>query len=783
MDPTSRPHNSEPNVVTSGGPSAPEYAVVNMLRQGSPNPDSREANADLATTDARIDNPSGLECLVIVARQHGIHLTTTQLIRDNLLSGDEVQAAELITCAKKAGLSAKSVKLDWKGLTQLKKALPSIVRLRNGAAMVLLSVYGSDDELRVVLQDPNGSEDALLIIDRVRFEDAWTGEVLLVKRNYDIADETQPFSIGLIMGLLFRDRRVVRDLLICALVLGFLGLAPIMFWRLLSDKVIFYKAYNTFAVICVAMLFATAFEAAFYYLRQTLIHFLTTKVDVKLSTYVFEKMLNLPIDFFERTPVGIISRDIQEIFKIRTFLVGQLFGTVLDSTLLIFFLPVMFFFSATMTFMVLAFAGLIVVWLLITLPTYRKKSAAAITAAGAQSSFLIQNLNGIRTVKSLALDARQRQKWDVLVARTAKARLAEGSFGSVVTSVVRPLERLAVSAPYALGVYIAISSSDPFYVGALFAFLMLSQRVSAPLMQTAQLINQYDEARSAVGLVAHLVNRPAEEGRSGHGVRSVLQGRVEFSNVRFKYRGAVKPALNGVSFEVPIGTTLGVMGKSGSGKTTITRLLQRLHSDYEGLIKIDGIDVREYDIDHLRRSIGVVLQDNFLFSGTIRENITAAKPDATFDDAVLAARLAGAEEFIDKLPRGYETYIHEGSPNLSGGQRQRLAIARALIVNPSILILDEATSALDAESEAIVNANIARIARGRTMIIISHRLSSLIKADAILVLDQGNVNDVGRHQELLERNDIYGSLWHQQNDHLVAATRDKPTFRAPRLVS
>ena len=726
---------------------------------------------------------SGLECLVIVARQHGLHLTASQLIHDNVLTGSEVSIADLIKCATKAGLSAKLVNLDWNGLRHLKKALPAIVKLKNGASMVLLRLEGDDDDVRVVLQDPNASDDALLVIDQLRFESAWAGDVLLVKRDYDIADETQPFSIGLITALLFRERRVVRDLLICAIALGFLGLAPIMFWRLLSDKVIFYKAYSTFTVVCLAMLLAVAFEAAFYYLRQTLIHFLTTKVDVKLSTYVFEKVLNLPIDFFEKTPVGIISRDIQEIFKIRTFLVGQLFGTILDSTMLIFFLPVMFFFSATMTLVVLAFVGLIVLWLLVTLPTYRKKSGAAIAAAGAQGSFLIQNLNGIRTIKSLALDARQRQKWDVLVARTAKARLAEGMFGNTVATVVRPLNQLAVSGSYALGVYLAMSSNDPFYVGALFAFLMLSQRVAAPLMQMAQLVNQYDEARSAVAMVANLVNQPPEEGRSGHGVRTPLKGNVEFSKVLFKYKGAVRPALDGVSFEVPIGGTLGVMGKSGSGKTTITRLLQRLHSDYEGLIKIDGIDVREYDIDHLRRSIGVVLQDNFLFSGTIRENITAAKPDATFDDVVLAARLAGAEEFIDKFPRGYETYIHEGSPNLSGGQRQRLAIARALIVDPSILILDEATSALDAESEAIVNANIARIAHGRTMIVISHRLSSLMKADAILVLDQGHINDVGRHEELLGRNDIYGALWHQQNSHLTAAVRDKPSFRNPTLVS
>ena len=196
--------------------------------------------------------------------------------------------------------------------------------------------------------------------------------------------------------------------------------------------------------------------------------------------------------------------------------------------------------------------------------------------------------------------------------------------------------------------------------------------------------------------------------------------------------------------------------------------------------------MREYDVDHLRASLGVVLQENFLFSGTIRENITAAKPNATFDEMVRAARLAGAEEFIDKLPRGYETYVFEGSPNLSGGQRQRLAIARALITNPRILILDEATSALDAESEAIVNANIQRIAHGRTMIVISHRLAALVPADAILVLERGKVHDIGRHEELLARCDIYSGLWHQQNRHVTATsniTRLRNDSRGPSSVA
>jgi subfamily B ATP-binding cassette protein HlyB/CyaB len=734
------------------------------------------------TGDVNGKSTSGLSCLVIVARQHGLHLTAEQLIHDNLLSGCDVSFPDLIKCAEKVGLSARSADLDWHGLTQLKKALPAVVRLKNGTNMVLTRVEADEKNAWVALQDPDANDGAPLVIDRLRFESVSTGEVLLVKRNYDVADETQPFSLGLIRALLFRERWVARDVLTCAIILGFLGLAPIMFWRLLSEKVMTNHAHNTYAVLCAAMLLLTLFEAGFYYIRQMLIHFMTTKVDVRLSTYVFEKVLNLPIDFFETTQVGLISTKIHELFKIRTFLVGQLFGTILDSTVLIFFLPVMFFFSPVMTFVVLSVVGVIVAWLLVTLPTYRKKSGAVIAAQSAQGSFLIQNLHGIRTVKSLALDSRQKQKWDVLVARTAKARMAEGLFGNLVATVVRPLNTMAVSGSYAVGVYLAMSTNDPVYIGALFAFLMLAQRTAAPLMQMAQLVNQYDEARSAVAIVAGLVNQPPEEGRSGHGVRTRLAGNVEFSKVMFKYKGSLRPALNRVSFEVPVGGTLGVMGKSGSGKTTVTRLLQRLHSDYEGLIKIDGVDVREYDVDHLRRSIGVVLQENFLFSGTIRENITAAKPDATYDDMVRAARLAGAEEFIDKFPRGYETYINEGAPNLSGGQRQRLAIARALITEPAILILDEATSALDAESEAIVNANIARIAHGRTVIIIAHRLSSLMKCDAILVLDQGEVHDIGRHDELLARNEIYSSLWHQQNSHIMA-TRDKPAFRSPTLVS
>ncbi|HZP21069.1 MAG TPA: peptidase domain-containing ABC transporter [Bauldia sp.] len=729
--------------------------------------------------DAR--DPTALACLCEVARHHGVHLAVDQLVHDNVLADRTVRVGELLEIAQRAGLRATRVRFAPDALPDLGKALPAIVRLRNGSSIVLQRVEGKGDAARYVLVDP--ATRTPLPVDRIRFADAATGEIILVKRDYAITDETRPFGFGLVAGLIFRERWIVRDVAICALVMAFLALTPIMFWRLLTDKVLYFGAYNTFVVLCIAFAALVAVDAVFSYLRNLLVVHLTTRVDVRLGTYIFDKLLNLPMDFFERTQVGKVTHDIYQLWKIRMFLMGQLFGTVLDSTTLLIFVPVMFFFSPVMTLVVLGMCALMVAWLVIMLPSHRRRSMEVEAAEAQRGAFLIQTIHGIRTVKSLALDARQRHTWDVHNAKVARLRFREGMSANLIQAVARPFERLAVTGSFAVGVWLALTTSDPVYIGALFAFLMLSQRVSGPLLQAARLINQYDDARIALGVVAQLVNQPAEEGRSEHGVRTPLVGAIQFARVTFRYEGAPDPALDSVSFEVPSGTTLGVMGRSGSGKTTITRLLQRLHSNYGGLIKIDGIDVREYDVDHLRRSIGVVLQENFLFSGSIRENIAAGRPDATFEDVVRAARLAGAEEFIDRLPRGYETHIYEGSPNLSGGQRQRLAIARALIVDPRILILDEATSALDAESEAIVNANIARIAEGRTLIIISHRLSALMHADSILVLDRGKATDIGTHEELLERSEIYSNLWHQQTSHIVAAERKKTPPRGPARVA
>jgi subfamily B ATP-binding cassette protein HlyB/CyaB len=718
---------------------------------------------------ARADVRTGslLGCLVIVARHRGVQLSAQQLVHDQLLQSDQLSSDELVHVAMGCGLRATAATLDWEDLAAAQEALPAIVRFADGSAMVLLRADAQSQPARVVLQDPDLHEGAVLTLDKARFLSAWTGEVILIKRDHRLRDEDQPFGFSLVLGQVLRDRRIARDVAIAAMALALLAVAPILFWRLLVDRVLYYGSLNTLAVLCATMVVLLAFETAFTYLRRYLVLQVSARVDAKLSIYIFNKVLALPVEFFERTWTGIIARDIGEFWKIREFISGQLFGTVLDALVLLVFLPIMFFFSPLLTGCVLFMCALICGWIVYRLPALQRKAALTFAAEGAKGAHLVQALNGIRTVKSLALDARQRQQWDVLVAKSARLRLDEGLAANVIQTVVRPLERVMTSGVIALAVYLAISTGSQVYVGALIAFMMLTQRVAQPLVELSQLIQKYDEVRLAVRVIARLVNQPPEEGRSAFGIRTPLVGRIDFLQVRFRYQGTVTPALDEATFSIPEGTIFGIMGRSGSGKTTVTRLMQLLHSNYEGLIKIDGNDLREFDVDHLRSSIGVVLQENFLFTGTIRETIAATKPDATFEQVVAAARLAGAEEFIERLPRGYETHIYEGSPNLSGGQRQRLAIARALISDPAILILDEATSALDAESEAIVNANLMRIARGRTLIIISHRLSSLVCADAILVLERGRVYDIGRHEDLLARCDIYSMLWHQQHRHLL----------------
>jgi len=408
----------------------------------------------------------------------------------------------------------------------------------------------------------------------------------------------------------------------------------------------------------------------------------------------------------------------------------------------------------------------IVLIILAFLKPLRRRYQQVVDAETWKAAALGETVVGIKTVKALGLEPQRKALWDERVADAGRARLAFGQLANWPQTLVTPIERAMVLGTMLIGAYLAMSDTTGYMVGSLFAFMMIAQRVAQPLVGLARLVEDFEEVGAAIAEAGSVLNRPLESSSNSTGLRPKLVGEISFRDLTFTYIATKTPALDRVSFDIPAGTMFGIVGRSGSGKSTIARLLQGINRDYSGFLKLDGVDLKEINLRHLRQGLGVVLQDNFLFRGSIRDNIIAGRPGLTLSDAMRAAHLAGAEEFIERMPNGYDTYIEEGSPNLSGGQKQRLAIARALIHDPTVMILDEATSALDPESEAVVSANLMRIAKGRTMIIVSHRLSSLTECDQILVMDQGKVLDVAPHATLLERCALYRQLWLQQNRHL-----------------
>ncbi len=710
---------------------------------------------------------TGLKCLVMAARHHGVHLSADQLLREHALGAEEPNPRQLATAGAAHGLTLGQIKLRPRDFAKVSRSLPAIIQLKNGNSVLLIAVAGKGESATATILDPAVGEATPLVTELGRIAAA-SECVLLLRRDGEGRDAAQqPFGLGWLIGQVATERRQFRDIAIAAAMMSVLALAPAIFWQLIVDRVLAHRSLATLNVLVGGMALIIAVDMLFGYARRSLILFATARIDARLSTYVFNKLLDLPIDFFERTPTGMLTRDVNEIWRIRTFLTGQLFGTVLDGIVLLVILPAMFWFSPVLACIVLALGALMVAIVAGFLPFIRKRTTRAFLAEGQQNAFLVETVQGVRTIKSLALEPRRRYGWDRYVASAVRLRRHAGALANLAQTLIAPLEKLMTSGVIALAAYNALTTGDAVYLGTLMAFGILAQRVAQPLVQLAHLIQQFDEANRAVRTVAAVVNQAPEEGRNVGGSSAPLKGSIDFEAVRFRYAGATTPALDRLSFNVPAGTIFGIMGRSGSGKTTITRLLQGLHRHYEGMIRVDGMDIRAIDLDHLRRSTGVVLQDSFLFSGTVRDNIAASCPTASFEQVASAARMAGAEEFIERLPRGYDTLIEEGSANLSGGQRQRIAIARALLVDPKLLILDEATSALDPESEAIVNANLRRIAQGRTVVVISHRLASLVNADAILVLDQGGAVDVARHGELLQRCELYRLLWTQQNRHTL----------------
>ncbi len=706
---------------------------------------------------------TALVCLTIVAGEHKIEITQDRLRHEYNLGKNEIPTNSLLRISKDLGLKARQITIDWNRLISLKKAYPAIAKLKNGRHLVVAGIVpeAEDKEGCIACYDPMaGSGGGHLRMSREEFQKIWDGTIYLFKRKYKLNDESQPFSLRWFIPEILKQKTSFIDIALAVLFIHGIALITPIFFQIVIDKVLVNQAFTTLHVLGIGMCTALVVNALLDYLRDYLLLHATNKIDLRITSRTFRHMLNLPLDFFERMTAGVLTKHMQQTANIRGFLTGSVFLTMLEATSLFVFLPFLFFYSLHLTGIVVVFTLLIATVILLLIAPFKHRLNALYDAEGKRQAMLVETINGMPTVKAMAIEPMLREKWENKVAQAVSMQFRVGKISITAKTITGLLERLMTVVLIWFGAGLVFSGE--MTVGALIAFQMLAGRVTSPLVRLVGLIHQYQEAALSVEKLGVVMNAKEEWGADRHGVRPSLAGDIVFDRVSFRYAPDLQNALKEISLVIPAGTTLGLVGPSGSGKTTMTRMLQKAYFPSTGTIRINNCYLNEIDTAHLRRNTGVVLQESFLFRTSVAENIRAGQGGASRQQIIEAAILAGADEFIVKLPQGYDTLLEEGASNMSGGQRQRLAIARALLTHPEILILDEATSSLDPESERIVRENLAQIGKGRTVIIVSHRLSMLKDADNIIVLEDGMLIGFGPHKHLLTDCPLYKNLWQQQ---------------------
>jgi subfamily B ATP-binding cassette protein HlyB/CyaB len=703
---------------------------------------------------------TALQCFTAVARHHGVDLAPDRLAHDYALEDAEPATDRLLRIAAESGFKAQAATLSWEELlAQPPGVFPLLLRLKNGNTVVATAPRADAGE--VLVADPLASQPGPIALDRGKLTAAWAGETVFVKRVHRVTDTDQPFGLAWFIPEMLRQGSLFRDVAVAALAMHVLALALPLFFQLVIDKVLVHQSWSTLYVLTMGLVICLVFEAVFGFLRQYLLLYATSKVDLRLALRVFAHLTSLPVVFFERTLAGVLLQHVQQSRRIREFLTGRLFLTLLDAAALVVFVPILFLYSAKLSAILLLYCAAIALVIFALIRPFRRRLYELYQAEAQRQGLLVETIHGMGTVKALALEPRRRRQWEERVAAATQMQFRVGKISAVAHSGTTLLEKLM------LVTIIAVGATDVFAgtlsVGALVAFQMVAGRVSAPLVQIVSLVHEYQEVMLSVRMLGEVMNQRPEAG-TARGLTPAIRGDILFDKVVFSYVPGTR-VVDDVSFHVRPGSFVGIVGRSGSGKTTLARLIQGLYPVKDGIIRFDGVNARDIDIAHLRSNIGVVLQDTFLFHGTVRDNIAITRSDATLEEISDAARLAGAYEFIERLPRGMDTVLEENGANLSGGQKQRLAIARALLPQPRILVFDEATSSLDPESEAIVQANLASISRDRTLVIITHRLSNLVNADLILIMDEGRIVTRGRHAELVALSGIYQDLWRQQTRH------------------
>jgi subfamily B ATP-binding cassette protein HlyB/CyaB len=702
---------------------------------------------------------TGLACIVIMSHLHGLSADPSQLRHQFGVSGKEFTTIEILRAAKSLGLKAKEIIFDWFRLNKLQ--FPVIAQHNDGHYFILAQVKGNN----VLVQDP--LEKRPLVISSEDFQKNWNGKLVLITKRAGLLSEFRHFDFSWFVPFILKYKKLLGEVLVASFFIQLFALITPLFFQVVIDKVLVHRGLTTLDVLAVGLLVVYVFDVLLNGLRNYVFTHTTNRIDVALGADLFRHLLRLPLNYFQARRVGDTVARVRELDSIRSFITGSSVTLIIDLFFTFVFFAVMYLYSPLLTYVVLGTIPFYTLLAIVVTPVLRARLHEKFNRGAENQAFLVESINGIETLKSSAVEPECQRHWEEQLAAYIRASFRATNLGNITGQVASFINKLMTLFILWIGARLVIHGD--ISVGQLVAFNMLAARISSPVLRLVQLWQDFQQAGISVQRLGDILNVKTEPTYSpGRASLPRLEGHVSFAAVSFRYRPDGPEALCNITLQVHPGEIIGIVGRSGSGKSTLAKLIQRLYVPEKGRVLVDGVDLAMVDTVWLRHNIGVVLQENFLFNRTVRENIALADPAMPMERVIYAAKLAGAHEFILKLPEGYDTNAGEHGCNLSGGQRQRIAIARALISNPRILIFDEATSALDYESEYIIHQNMRYICKDRTVFIIAHRLSAVRNANRILVIEKGQITEFGTHKDLMEKNGYYAKLYSHQLGMVVA---------------
>ena len=695
---------------------------------------------------------SGLIAFDVICKINNIPVDLRAIVRENGITNEEITVEEFLLIAKHAEFKAKLKNID---LSDAKKyPFPAIFILKNKTYGVILKPDFENEKALVFIPEEQKARE-------VTFEELseiGSGEYIFL--SHKLINEQIKFGFKWFFIEIMKYKRIIAEVMLGSFVVQLFGLVTPLFTQVILDKVIVHRSMSTLDVLGIAFVAVSIFEFLLNLTRNYIFIHTANKIDAKLGAKLFHHLFALPFVYFESRKVGNIISRIRELDQIREFITNKSVSVIIDLFFSTVFLVVMFVYSRILTFVVLFIVALIAILYVTMTPELRARLENKFQMSAQSNSYLVEAVTGVQTVKSLSIEGIMQKKWNDYLGRYVKSGFNLSVMSNFAGNLSSLFQKIMTIAILWIGVILVIKNQ--LTIGQLIAFQMFANQFTAPVMRLVNLWNEFQQVLLGVDRLGDILNNPVEITSSKAITLPKINGSVRVENLSFKYTPNGPMVLNKINLNIKAGQSIGLVGRSGSGKSTITKLIQKLYLPFEGTIYIDEVDIRQMNPIWLRNNIGVVLQENYLFSGTIRDNISMPKPDAPIEMIIQAAQISGAHSFISEMPEGYDTIVGERGSTLSGGQRQRIAIARALITNPKIIIFDEATSALDYESERVIMENLDKIKRGRTMFIIAHRLSTVKNCDLIVALDKGNIIEAGTHEELISKKGYYYNLYTQQ---------------------